>query len=127
MWCEKPSNCQLEYTQHGGLTCKSTRRTRRPARLQPACSARRPDRRCVVCTRVACHHPSMVCHLGTPESMWVGRTVPGRFSTSRLGMDYRVDGPIRNSLFLIWAKGEGEVSPSRTPIFKKLSGNEKAI
>ena len=18
MWCEKPSNCQLEYTQHGG-------------------------------------------------------------------------------------------------------------
>ena len=40
---------------------------------------------------------------------------------------YRVDGPIRNSLFLIWAKGEGEVSPSRTPIFKKWSGNEKAI
>jgi hypothetical protein len=24
VWCEKPSNCQLEYTQHGGLTCKST-------------------------------------------------------------------------------------------------------
>ena len=40
---------------------------------------------------------------------------------------YRVDGPIRNSLFLIWAKGEGGVSPSRTPIFKKLSGIEKAI
>ena len=40
---------------------------------------------------------------------------------------YRVDGPIRNSLFLIWAKGECGVSPSRTPIFKKLSGNEKAI
>ena len=63
VWCEKPSNCQLEYTQHGGLTCKSTRQTRRLARLQPARSARRPARQCVVCTRVACHHPSMVCHL----------------------------------------------------------------
>ena len=62
VWCEEPSNCQLEYTQHGGLTCKSTGRTQRPARLQPACSARRPARRCVVCTRVACHHPSVVCH-----------------------------------------------------------------
>ena len=40
---------------------------------------------------------------------------------------YRVNGPIRNCEFLIWAKGEGGVSPSRTPIFKKLSGNEKAI
>ena len=65
MWCEEPSNCQLEYTQHGGLTCKSTGRTQRPARLQPACSARRPARRCVVCTRVACHHPSVVCHKDT--------------------------------------------------------------
>ena len=36
----------------------------------------------------------------------------------RVHVLYRVDGPIRNSLFLIWAKGEGEVSPSRTPIFK---------
>ena len=75
VWCEKPSNCQLEYTQHGGLTCKSTGRTRRPARLQPACSARRPARRCVVCTRVACHHPlrgmSHYCTVGTPESMLV--------------------------------------------------------
>ena len=47
------TNCQLEYTQHGGLTCKSTRRTRRLARLQPGRSARHPARRCVVCTRVA--------------------------------------------------------------------------
>ena len=57
VWCEKPSNYQWEFTQHGGLTCKSTWRTRRSARLQPAYSARRPARRCVVCTRVACHLP----------------------------------------------------------------------
>ena len=79
MWCEKPSNCQLEYTQHGGLTCKSTGRTRRPARLQPACSARRPARRWVVCTRVACHHPSVVCHQERPKWMLVSGKVPGRF------------------------------------------------
>jgi hypothetical protein len=44
-----------------------------------------------------------------------------------IDLEYRVDGPIRHSLFLIWAKGEGGVSPSRTPIFKKLLGIEKAI
>ena len=56
----------------------------------------------------------------------------GRFSTcnrarllsvedgqARVELDYRVNGPIRNCEFLIWAKGEGGVSPSRTPIFKK--------
>ena len=36
-----------------------------------------------------------------------------------LGILYRVNGPIRNCEFLIWAKGEGGVSPSITPIFKK--------
>ena len=88
MWCEKPSNCQLEYTQHGGLTCKSTRRTRRPARLQPACSARRPERRCVVCTRVACHHPSMVCHWERPNrcgSVGTSGVEIGPFSASGSG------------------------------------------
>ena len=57
MWCEKATNCQLQYTQHGELTCKSTKRKRRPARLQPACSARRPALWCVVCTRCALSPP----------------------------------------------------------------------
>ena len=60
MWCEKATNCQLQYTQHGELTCKSTKRNRRPARLQPACSARCPARRCVVCTRCALSPPREV-------------------------------------------------------------------
>ena len=66
---EKPFNCQLEYTPTTWWSHLQIDRAdaetiaRRPARLQPACSARRPARRCVVCTRVACHHPSMVCHL----------------------------------------------------------------
>jgi len=80
VWCEKPSNCQLEYTQHGGLTCKSTRRTRRLARLQPGRSARRPARRCVVCTRVACHHPSMVCHLVVTGTLSAFRPAPARLN-----------------------------------------------
>jgi len=50
-----------------------------------------------------------------------------QYAPGEIVVAYRVDGPIRNSLFLIWAKGEGGVSPSRTPILKKLSGNEKAI
>ena len=32
---------------------------------------------------------------------------------------YRVDGPIRNSLFLIWAKGEGGSNWAKTSNFKK--------
>ena len=65
---EKPFNCQLEYTPPTWWSHLQIDRAdaetiaRRPARLQPACSARRPARRCVVCTRVACHHPSVVCH-----------------------------------------------------------------
>ena len=93
MWCEKPTNCQLEYTQHGGLTCKSTWRTRRPARLQPACSARRTDRRCVVCTRVACQHPSMVCHWERPNRYWSrggSRVDLTPISCTRSGSLYRV-------------------------------------
>ena len=60
---EKPFNCQLEYTPPTWWSHLQIDRAdaetiaRRPARLQPACSARRPARRCVVCTRVACHHP----------------------------------------------------------------------
>ena len=34
-------------------------------------------------------------------------------------IQYRGNGPLRNREFLIWAKGEGGVSPARTPIFKK--------
>ena len=97
MWCEKPTNCQLEYTQHGGLTCKSTWRTRRPARLQPACSARRTDRRCVVCTRVACHHPGRYQEVCCWVCCWVGRFSWGGsrvdltpISCTRSGSLYRV-------------------------------------
>ena len=53
---------------------------RRPARLQPACSARRPARRCVVCTRVACHHPSW--YVTRNARIDVGK-VPGRFDPDR--------------------------------------------
>ena len=34
---------------------------------------------------------------------------------------YRVNLPIRNREFLIWAKGKGGVSPSRAAIFKKYA------
>ena len=74
MLCEEP--VRLEYTQHGGLTCKSTGRTQRPARLQPACSARRPARRCMVCTRVACHKDTI------REAQLVSEG-PGRFDPDR--------------------------------------------
>ena len=94
MWCEKPSNCQLEYTQHGGLTCKSTRRTRRPARLQQACSARRPDRRCVVFTRVACHHPSIVCHWECPKIITLFKKVSSDAGVHAVG---RSSGSSRSS------------------------------
>ena len=35
---------------------------------------------------------------------------------------YRGNGPIRNREFLIWAKGKGDLGPSKTAIFKKHCG-----
>jgi hypothetical protein len=56
VWCEQPSNCQLECTQHGGLTCKLTaggrgdRRGRSTRRDVPPV-----DVWCV--PGAPCHHP----------------------------------------------------------------------
>ena len=35
---------------------------------------------------------------------------------------YRGNGPIRNREFLIWAKGKGDLGPSKSAIFKKHCG-----